>query len=476
MGIAIFLFALLVRVISLFTAGGLDSVQGYDDGVYYSASAAFVHGLLPYKDFVLVHPPGILLILAPFIYFSHLTNDFIGLVSARFVFMLIGATSTALIYRIGKRFNQTAAVIAALIYAVWAPMVRVERTLYLEGIGSFALLIALYLLPKANSSLKRVFTSGTILGFAVATKLWFAVPVLVFSIWFLISRRLKNAVIFGAASLFAFFSAIAWFWYKAGPKFWELILTAQINRNGGKLTTASRISQIFDFASIDFVDDKRVRFLIGVVLVIVLTVPFLRYFRATEQGLLILMLFTAQFVVLLQTPVFFNAYPSFLAATFALISGITLGQIHRNALTGAVITLFISLSLFSTLTQIPGRDLPTKIEQLSLQQSKCVTSDDPSVLALTNTLTRDLKNRCHLIFDVTGVIYGINNGSNPLQETATERRLQSTIYQREISKYLESGATIILARVGHDGLRPEVFKDIYKGHHVVKTKSFVIIS
>ena len=115
MGIAIFLFALLVRVISLFTAGGLDSVQGYDDGVYYGASAAFVHGLLPYKDFVLVHPPGILLILAPFIYFSHLTNDFIGLVSARFVFMLIGATSTALIYRIGKRFNQTAAVIAALI-------------------------------------------------------------------------------------------------------------------------------------------------------------------------------------------------------------------------------------------------------------------------------------------------------------------------------------------------------------------------
>ena len=33
-------FAFLVRLFSLFYAGGFDSVLGYDDGVYYSASTA----------------------------------------------------------------------------------------------------------------------------------------------------------------------------------------------------------------------------------------------------------------------------------------------------------------------------------------------------------------------------------------------------------------------------------------------------
>ena len=476
MAVALFIFAFAVRIISLLTSGGFDSVQGYDDGVYYSAAAAFNHGLIPYKDFVLVHPPGILIILTPFIWLAHLTSDSFGLTMGRVFFMLIGATSTVLIYKLGRRFNRTAAVIAALIYAVWAPMVRVERTLYLEGIGSLALLLALYLLPKARAPKIRVVFSGLFLGFAVATKLWFAVPVAVITLWFLLSREIKNAITLGLTSLATFGAVISWFWWKAGSKFWDLVLTAQINRNGGHISLYTRIDQIFNFASLKFIDDRKLRFFIGLTIVLLLTLPFLKYFRKREQGLLILMLFATQFVVLLQTPVFFNAYPSFLAATFALIAGITLGQIHRNFLTGTLISLFIVISLNSTLTQIHGRDLPTKIEQLPLQKSKCVTSDDPSILALTNTLTKDLDNNCHLIFDVTGVIYGIDNGANPFQESATTRRLKSARYQKEISKYLESGATIILGRAGHNGLNPESYRALYMGRTVTKTKSFVIIS
>ena len=38
----------------------------YDDGVYYSAATALVHGQLPYRDFLLLQPPGIAVLLAPF--------------------------------------------------------------------------------------------------------------------------------------------------------------------------------------------------------------------------------------------------------------------------------------------------------------------------------------------------------------------------------------------------------------------------
>ena len=48
--------------------------------------------------------------------------------------------------------------------------------------------------------------------------------------------------------------------------------------------------------------------------------------------------------------------------------------------------------------------------------------------------------------------------------------------KKEISKYLESGATIILGRAGHNGLNPESYRELYKSRTVTKTKSFVIIS
>ena len=424
----------------------------------------------------MVHPPGILLILTPFTWLANLTSDSFGFYAARIFFILIGAVSTYLIYRIGRKFNRTAGVIAALIYAVWMPVVRIERTPYLEGIGSLALLIALYLLPKSNALKNRVAVAGLVLGFAVATKLWFAVPVVIILLWLLFAKQIQRAIIFGATSLAMFLLVIAPFWYRSGNKFWQLIFTAQLNRGGGSISSASRIDQIFNFASFSFIHDFKLRYVIGIILVTTVIVPFMKFFRRREQGLLILILFIAQFLVLLKTPVFFNAYPSFAAATFALIAGISLGEFHRNLFTGSLILLLIGVGVYGSLTQAPGQTLPTKIEQLQFKDNKCVTSDSPAVLALINTLSRDIKNNCHLLIDVTGTIYGIDNGANPYHRTATTRRLRSDQYQKEIEHYLLSGSTIILAREREDGIRPETLSLINQGHTVTKTKSFVIIS
>lgn len=475
MGLALFGFAYLVRLLSLISAGGFDAVLGYDDGVYYSAATAFVHGLVPYKDFVMVHPPGILLVLSPFAFLAKFTSDAFAFYGARTLFMLIGATNTYLVYRIGRRFDRTTGVMAALIYAVWMPVVRIERTPYLEGIGILALLIALYLLPRTKIPLNRVAIAGAVLGFAVATKLWFAVPVVIFFAWFLISKEFKRALVFGAASVTTFLLVICTFWFRAGNEFWRLILTAQLNRGGGHISEERRVSQIFNFASLNFISNESLRILMGSVLVLIVAIPFIRFFRRREQGYLILALFVAQFLVLMKTPVFFNAYPSFVAATFALICGIALGALHRNLLTGALIFAMVIGGLYSSLTQAPGKDLPNVIEQLPLRQAKCVTSDAPAVLALTNSLTRDLENGCHLLYDVTGTIYGIDSGANPYHRSATSRRLRSALYQSELRRYLESGSTIILTRERSDGLRPETFYDLLKSRKIIKTTHFLIL-
>lgn len=476
MVIALFIFAFAVRFVSLLSAGGLDAVLGYDDGVYYSAATAFNHGLMPYRDFVMVHPPGILVLLSPFTWLGHLNSDSVGFIAARIFFMGIGATSTVLVYLIGRRFSRLTAIIAGLTYAVWVPLVRIERTPYLEGIGSLALLIALYLIPHAKVVRNRIAIAGIALGYAVSTKLWFALPVLVIFAWLLFAKQIKSALVLGASSLVTFLITIAWFWYHAGSRFWDLILVAQLNRGGNHITAESRVSQIFNFLSFSFLQDKKIEGIVGLFCITSIFILFLRFRKKRAQGTLIFILFILQLIVLMRTPVFFNAYPSFIGATFALVVGIALGQTHRIKLGTTLFSGFVLVGLYGSFTQAPGVDLPNKIEQLSFADAKCVTSDSPALLILTNTLTKDLHNNCHLLIDVSGEIYGINNGENPKKLTSTKRRLQSGEYQKEVEGYLDSGSVVILARRGEDGLNPASLFRLDQRRKIVKTESFVILS
>src|ERR1044072_4376607 len=82
------LLAFVARLLPVLRGGGLHGVLGYDDGVCFGAAEAFVFGRLPYHDFVLLHPPGIVLALAPFAGLARLTgDDDSALAVARLVFM-----------------------------------------------------------------------------------------------------------------------------------------------------------------------------------------------------------------------------------------------------------------------------------------------------------------------------------------------------------------------------------------------------
>jgi alpha-1,2-mannosyltransferase len=88
--IAVAVVALGVRTVMVANSGGLAGIVGYDQGVYYSASEAVVWGVLPYRDFLFLHPPGILVTLAPLGLVARLTRDSLGLELARVLVMLVG--------------------------------------------------------------------------------------------------------------------------------------------------------------------------------------------------------------------------------------------------------------------------------------------------------------------------------------------------------------------------------------------------
>src|SRR5450755_2743737 len=59
------LLALGLRLYQLGRPGYLLSVTEYDDGPYFGSAVRLVNGSIPYRDFLLVQPPGITLLMTP---------------------------------------------------------------------------------------------------------------------------------------------------------------------------------------------------------------------------------------------------------------------------------------------------------------------------------------------------------------------------------------------------------------------------
>jgi hypothetical protein len=96
--VSIFALGALARIGSMaLSTGGLRGNYGYDPAVYFTAADAFLHGRMPYQDFVLLHPPGVMLVLTPFAALGNATSDMTGFVAGNVAFSLVGAANGVLV-------------------------------------------------------------------------------------------------------------------------------------------------------------------------------------------------------------------------------------------------------------------------------------------------------------------------------------------------------------------------------------------
>ena len=206
-----FLTAFTARLATGLHLGGLFATRGYDDAVYYAAADALAFGHLPYRDFVFLHPPGIVLGLLPFAELGRLTHDGWGFAAARLGWMAIGALNATLAAVVARRYGAGAAVAAGLFYALWPPILEVESITRLEPLVSLCLLAgwAMTTHPRLAESPRWQVAAGLALGLAPAVKVWALVPVLVIAVWTAVSLpprgrlRLLLATAGGTTPMFA---------------------------------------------------------------------------------------------------------------------------------------------------------------------------------------------------------------------------------------------------------------------------------
>ena len=445
--IAVAAVAFLFRLIPVLRGGGLFGIGNYDDGVYYAAATGLVHGLLPYRDFLLLHPPGMPLLLAPFALVAQLTSDSYGFAAARVAWMVLGAVNAVLIWKVLRPIGLIAAVFGALGYAVFHPAVYSEKSTLLESPATTAMLIAMLLLQPLvyDSSLSRTkaIAAGALLGLTVTIKVWGVITVLIVLAWLLLLRRFAAALQIMIGSAIAATVICLPFLAAAPTAMWNQVVRDQLARRGGDDVTA--LGRLDDMAGLGIIGQPHMPITV-VAVIALLFCAFLAW--SYGEARLAVLLMVGQGGFLLITPTWFPHFAGFTAASVALTAGAAIGRLTTLArarpakIAIGVVTAIALLGYASGWKDITyNRPFPEHFRAFTAAAPGCITSDDATALVETNSLSRNLSRGCQFIPDLGGHSHDMAAAAG-----LKVSRNRNLAFQRFALDYLRGGSVTILIR------------------------------
>src|SRR5579859_115067 len=190
------LVALALRGYLLIRPGVLTVTQ-YDDGPYFGSAVRLVHGVMPYRDFAFVQPPGVTLLMSPPALISYLTGTAWGLAIGRILTVLAGTAAVALAGLLVRHRGVLAVLITCGVMAVYSDAVAAAHTVLVEPwLVLFCVigLVALFDGDRLTASTRRLAWGGAAFGFAGAVEAWAIVPVLILAAFLL--PQFKRALVF----------------------------------------------------------------------------------------------------------------------------------------------------------------------------------------------------------------------------------------------------------------------------------------
>jgi hypothetical protein len=469
--------AFFVRFRLLVHTGGVLGSDGYDDGVYYAAADALVHGRLPYRDFLLLQPPGTIVALAPFAWLGTLTTDPTGETAARIGFILVGALNSVLVATISRRFGLGAALLAGFGYAVFLPAAYGERSTLLEPLGTCALLASVLLVRRSwqHPRLGPVL-AGAAGGIALGMRIWFVVPVAVIA---LVHRRSLLPYVVGAAA-----AGLALYlpFFAASPSALvrEVVLD-QLGRSRELPGTLRRIDTVLGAMNLHLqqpwsalLSAHKVGLLLaGTVLVLGVAAWTVRSAR------LFPLVAASTSLVLLISPTFFLHYGALTAPWLVLTAAVgatkLVSFIRERRLRILIAVLLLAAFAGQDLRAVQVARSSEPIPVASLRSAAqhvpgCVISDDPQTLIALDVLSRDLRLGCTVWPDVTGYTYDRDSVKS---DGRSVPRTQNLRWQTDVARYLRSGSAVIVHRAATD-LSPRTNRLVRSGPVLAKSADWTL--
>jgi hypothetical protein len=233
--------ALALRAYQLSRPGYLLGVTEYDDGVLFGNALRLVSGVVPYRDFSMVQPPGSALLMVPVALLAKVTGTAWGLAVARILTVCADTANVVLLGVLVRHRSPVTVGVACGLYAVYPDALVAAHTFLLEPWLNLCWLAAAALIfdgdRLAAADTRRLALGGAVFGFAVAVKIWALVPLAVAGLVVLAStRRARPALTLTAGAAAGLGVPLAPFAVLAPGALARGVLVGQLVRNasGGR--------------------------------------------------------------------------------------------------------------------------------------------------------------------------------------------------------------------------------------------------
>ena len=437
------LLALALRLLLLSRPGYLMGVTEYDDGPYFGSAVSLIHGILPYRSFILVQPPGITLLMIPSALLSKVTGTATAMATGRILTTLASSAGVLLVGLLVRHRGLLAVIVSCGIVAVYPDSVSTARTILVEPwLVMFCLLGALVLFDRDHltSSRKRLFWGGVAFGFAGCVEVWAIFPVLVLVVMLLPQIRRAGVYVGGVAV--GFLVPVIPFAALAPKRFYQSLYVAQVAPRAGstRVPLPARLSHMLGISNPGLLPaHPRVLILTATALLVIVVAamiavawrvlrqapPALDWFALATTGVIV--------VMFMWPDQFHYHFAAFLAPFFAmsialpltrLLQALSQGTGRLSATDGqrlwipatvvaglAIAVLALDQGSFESHVQLPLAPVAPAVERI-IPKGACVATDQVSYLLMANRFSPGQPNCPHML-DGLGSDLGFSNGLKP---------------------------------------------------------------
>lgn len=453
--VATSLLAVGLRWYELSRPGYLFGILGYDDGADVASAIRLIHGWVPYRDFVVVYPPGITLLMAPVAWATSSTGTVTTMAAARVATALASAAGVPLTGLLVRHRGALATMVACGVLAVFPDSLLAARTVLLEPwLVLFCLLGMVAVFDRDRlAGRRRLVWGGLAFGFAAAVKVWAVLPVLAVLVVLVVSGRglrqvgqeVRRVGAFGAAVAAGFLVPVLPFALAAPATFYRSVIVAQLTRTAAQRTPlAERLQEVLGLSHAAPLDTAVLAgsALAATAAVAAAMVAGSRLSRRPLPQLDTVAAAVCALVVaaFLWPADFYSHYAAFSAPFLAIVIGLSAGRLHM-ALAGpvadgaanggrdrapawlrvgplAVATVTLAgLSFLQAESEAPMRPPVAPGEVAAVQRlippGACVLSDGASPTIAINRFNSVVPG-CPVMVDGTGSDYSLSGGRNVL--------------------------------------------------------------
>lgn len=320
----------------------------YDSGVYLAATIHLVSGALPYKNFVFVNPPGILILLSPIGAVSRIFGSHDGLIAARITTSFVTAANVGLLAWLVRRRGRVAMIVAGVGLALLPVALVVSSGVRLEPyclllILLGALIICSENLERTGLSKRSLLFAGLLFGLAASIKLWAFFP-FVAALICLVPQYRKRAIPFVEGAAVGFVVPVIPFFLLAPRRFLSQVFGAQFFSQPNSTLAVSvvrRLGDLTGFQSSSLAPNARETIIVWLVLLGLVVVAYSQRLELEMADRFLLASLVVTGCGILSAPASSSYYYYFSAPFLVGVIAVTLARLVRR---GGALTKQIRVS------------------------------------------------------------------------------------------------------------------------------------